>query len=276
MQTSGRVCLHIPSSVSLLSVVGLLICAGGMAAEREHCTYMAKLAEQAERYDEMSNWMAQTVEMASTALNPDEKELTKEERNLISVAFKNSVASRRASWRVIAALESHELENQSTDTAALAGTYRGKVEAELRGISDRIVALLDKQLLPFCRQAEAKVFYLKMRGDYFRYIAEIAAGEAKTSAAKEAAESYGEASALAETELAVTHPMRLGLALNRSVFYFEILNVPEEACTIARQAFESAAAELDNVEEEAYKDSALILQLIRDNLTLWTSAAAAE
>jgi 14-3-3 protein epsilon len=243
-------------------------------AEREHFTYMAKLAEQAERYDEMSSWMAKVVETASSTLNPDEKELSKEERNLISVAFKNAIAARRASWRVVASIENREFANQSADTAALAASYRSKVEGELRTLADRIIALLDNQLLPFCRDPEAKVYYQKMRGDYFRYIAEIAAGEAKTTAAKEAADSYAEASNLADAELPVTHPIRLGLALNRSVFYFEILNVPEEACTVARQAFESAAAELDNVAEDAYKDSALILQLIRDNLTLWTSAAA--
>jgi len=72
----------------------------------------------------------------------------------------------------------------------------------------------------------------------------------------------------------VTHPIRLGLALNFSVFYYEVLNNPEEACKMARQAFEDAIAELDNVSEDSYKDSTLIMQLLRDNLTLWTSDEA--
>jgi len=77
-------------------------------------------------------------------------------------------------------------------------------------------------------------------------------------------------------ELAVTHPIRLGLALNFSVFHYEVLNNPDEACKMARTAFEDAIAELDNVSEESYKDSTLIMQLLRDNLTLWTSDQDAD
>ena len=75
----------------------------------------------------------------------------------------------------------------------------------------------------------------------------------------------------AASELAVTHPIHLGLALNFSVFHYEVLNNPDEACKMARTAFEDAIAELDNVSEDSYKDSTLIMQLLRDNLTLWTS-----
>merc|ERR1711964_781445 len=76
---------------------------------------------------------------------------------------------------------------------------------------------------------------------------------------------------VAQTELTPTHPIRLGLALNFSVFYYEILNSPDRACHLAKQAFDDAIAELDTLSEESYKDSTLIMQLLRDNLTLWTS-----
>merc|ERR1712195_82292 len=104
-----------------------------------------------------------------------------------------------------------------------------------------------------------------------RYKAEYADGDAKSKAADAAKLAYEDAQKVAEKDLAVTHPIRLGLALNFSVFQYEVLSNPDEACKMARTAFEDAIAELNNVAEDSYKDSTLIMQLLRDNLTLWTS-----
>jgi 14-3-3 protein epsilon len=60
------------------------------------------------------------------------------------------------------------------------------------------------------------------------------------------------------------------------VFYYEILNSPDRACHLAKQAFDDAIAELDSLSEESYRDSTLIMQLLRDNLTLWTSSDGGE
>merc|ERR1712154_180055 len=110
-----------------------------------------------------------------------------------------------------------------------------------------------------------------MKADYYRYIAEFKDGDEKKSAAENARLAYTEAQKVADKDLAVTHPIRLGLALNFSVFQYEVLSNPDEASKMARTAFEDAIAELDNVAEDSYKDSTLIMQLLRDNLTLWTS-----
>ena len=87
---------------------------------------------------------------------------------------------------------------------------------------------------------------------------------------------YQEAFDISKKEMQPTHPIRLGLALNFSVFYYEILNNPELACTLAKTAFDEAIAELDTLNEDSCKDSTLIMQLLRDNLTLWTSDSAGE
>merc|ERR1719162_2953879 len=110
-----------------------------------------------------------------------------------------------------------------------------------------------------------------MKADYYRYKAEYTEGVQKTEAAENARKAYEAAEEVASKELAVTHPIRLGLALNFSVFQYEVLNAPEKAQEMARKAFEEAIAELDNVAEDSYKDSTLIMQLLRDNLTLCTS-----
>ena len=109
------------------------------------------------------------------------------------------------------------------------------------------------------------------KGDYHRYLAEFATDEKRVASSKLAHEAYKSASEVSTAELAPTHPIRLGLALNFSVFYYEIMGSPDRACHLAKQAFDDAIAELDTLSEESYKDSTLIMQLLRDNLTLWTS-----
>jgi len=138
-------------------------------------------------------------------------------------------------------------------------------------ICGTILGLLDTNLISAATTGESKVFYQKMKADYYRYIAEFSDGDAKSKAAENARLAYEDASKVAEKDLVVTHPIRLGLALNYSVFQYEVLQNPDEACKMARTAFEDAIAELDNVAEDSYKDSTLIMQLLRDNLTLWTS-----
>jgi len=239
-----------------------------MALSKDECVYMAKLAEQAERYDEMADYMRDVSKLEGG-------ELTVEERNLLSVAYKNAVGSRRASWRIISSVEQKETTKSNTEAASRAGQYRMKVEKELDEICQKILSLLEDHLIskdaPAPGKEESQVFYYKMKGDYHRYIAEYKIDDEKKKASDAARDAYKKAMEIAESGLLVTHPIRLGLALNFSVFYYEVLNLPEEACTMARKAFEDAIAELDNVSEDSYKDSTLIMQLLRDNLTLWTS-----
>merc|ERR1711879_550137 len=189
----------------------------------------------------------------------------------LSVAYKNAVGSRRAAWRIITSVEQKEKSKGNEDNAKFAREYCMKVEAELQKICDTILGLLDTNLIPKASGGESKVFYQKMKADYYRYIAEFTDGDAKAKAVESARVAYEEAKNVAEKDLAVTHPIRLGLALNYSVFQYEVLGSPDEACKMARTAFEDAIAELDSVAEDSYKDSTLIMQLLRDNLTLWTS-----
>ena len=133
-----------------------------------------------------------------------------------------------------------------------------------------MLELLDNFLIAKASSAESKVFFLKMKGDYYRYIAEVETGDDRLSVVEKAEESYSQASEAA-SELKPTHPIRLGLALNFSVFYYEILERSDKACKLAKEAFDDAIAQLDSLEDDSYKDSTLIMQLLRDNLTLWTA-----
>ncbi|KAG2699048.1 hypothetical protein I3843_07G174400 [Carya illinoinensis] len=236
-----------------------------MATAREENVYMAKLAEQAERYEEMVEFM----EKVTAAV--ENEELSVEERNLLSVAYKNVIGARRASWRIISSIEQKEESRGNEDHVATIRDYRSKIESELSSICDGILKLLDSRLIPSASSGDSKVFYLKMKGDYHRYLAEFKTGTDRKEAAESTLTAYKSAQDIANAELAPTHPIRLGLALNFSVFHYEILNSPDRACNLAKQAFDEAIAELDTLGEESYKDSTLIMQLLRDNLTLWSS-----
>ncbi|XP_029982469.1 14-3-3 protein beta/alpha-1 [Sphaeramia orbicularis] len=234
--------------------------------DRSDYIQQAKLAEQAERYDDMADFMKKVTELGG--------DLSNEERNLLSVAYKNVVGARRSSWRVISAL--HTKVDGTDKKQQMIKEYRETVEKELEDICHDVLRLLDEHLISTASPAESQVFYLKMKGDYYRYLAEVASGEGKEKATDNAQKSYTAAYEVSQKDMEPTHPIRLGLALNFSVFYYEILNSPERACNLAKTAFDEAIAELDKLGEDSYKDSTLIMQLLRDNLTLWTSDNAAE
>uniref|UniRef100_A0A671QCX3 14-3-3 protein beta/alpha-A-like n=1 Tax=Sinocyclocheilus anshuiensis TaxID=1608454 RepID=A0A671QCX3_9TELE len=225
--------------------------------DKSELVQKAKLAEQAERYDDMAAAMKSVTE--------GDIELSNEERNLLSVAYKNVVGARRSSWRVVSSIE--QKTEGSDKKQQMVKEYREKIEKELKDICNDVLVLLDKYLIPKATPAESKVFYLKMKGDYFRYLAEVAVGEEKTIIGN-SQEAYKDAFEISKAEMQPTHPIRLGLALNFSVFYYEILNAPDQACKLAKTAFDEAIAELDSLNEESYKDSTLIMQLLRDNLTV--------
>lgn len=228
---------------------------------REDLVQRAKLAEQAERYEDMAAAMKSVTQMG--------EELTNEERNLLSVAYKNVVGARRSSWRVVSSIEQKTEGNERR--VQMIKEYREKIEKELTDCCNEVLDLLSNFLIAKASSGESKVFYLKMQGDYYRYHAEVATGDRRQGVVDQSAKSYSEAFDVAKEKMPPTHPIRLGLALNFSVFYYEIQNAPDKACQLAKQAFDDAIAELDNLNEESYKDSTLIMQLLRDNLTLWTS-----
>ncbi|XXG61091.1 hypothetical protein AAC387_Pa04g2833 [Persea americana] len=241
---------------------------------RDQYVYLAKLAEQAERYEEMASFMDKLViGFGSSTSTSTIAELSVEERNLFSVAYKNVIGSRRAAWRIISSIEQKEESRKNEEHVSLVKDYRSRVESELSDVCAGVIKLLDSHLIPAAGSSESKVFYLKMKGDYHRYLAEFKIGTERKEAAEDTMVAYKAAQDIAAADLAPTHPIRLGLALNFSVFYYEILNSSEKACSMAKQAFEEAIAELDTLGEESYKDSTLIMQLLRDNLTLWTSDA---
>jgi len=262
---------------------------------------LADVAERAERYQDVCFYLK--VIIAHKADNvSDIQPLSQEERNLLSAAFKNVVGSLRQSARQLKekvetfrrnlenegdkdVIAKHQLNIERAEIYA--DMVKGEVIAKCTEVVDLLVNCSDKELDKAHRRIripaksnskatnEEAVFYLKMKGDYYRYMAEVdsekkAKNEAGTLMLFKglAIESYKKAADIAG-ELTETSPIRLGLALNHSVCLYEIMKQPKEAVNVAHNAFNHAIQKLDQLNDQTYKDSTLIMQLLRDNLALW-------
>jgi len=233
-----------------------------MSGTRVENVYMARLAEQAERYEDMVTYMTRVANMGA--------ELNVEERNLLSVAFKNAVGARRVSWRSITSMM--QKEDPANPHMPSITAYKDQVEREMNTKCDEILNLLRKAdgLINLATNSEGQVFYLKMEGDYHRYLAEFSGEQERAAHAANALNAYTRASDLAKTGLPATHPIRLGLALNFSVFYYEVYGRAQEACQLAKASYDEAAPEFDQLNGDQRKDSEAIMLLLRDNLQLWS------
>jgi len=238
-----------------------------MSSKYEKNVYMAMLGEQCNRFEEM-------VEFLENMIKSRDKDLNSDERNLLSIAYKNSVSSKRTALRTVMAYESKEKKKDSSNFLPFIQEYRKKIEDELTVVCQNVLRSIDAYLLKRAEDTEAKVFYNKMKGDYNRYIAEYAQGDLKQKVAEDAKNSYGEATNLVKA-LPPHHPIALGLALNYSVFYDEVLHDHEFACKIAKDTLDKADKELAdvNVENDDYQDAISIINLLRDNLEMWKSEA---
>ncbi|KAH9411759.1 14-3-3-like signal transduction protein [Ordospora pajunii] len=234
----------------------------------EEMLQRANLSDMAERYDDMASEMRLAVALA----HENKHVLNVNARNLFSVAYKNLVSSRRSSWRILCS-EKQKVEGKGSEAVNVIEEKIRMVENELLRFCDEVLDTISTYILSLDdakRNTEYCIFFMKMRGDYYRYKAEVLGGSEHKDVSKCAAESYEEATKKAKP-LPPTNPIKLGLALNYSVFHYEILNDSEKACLIAKGAFDDAIKELDALSEEHYRDSTLIMQLLRDNLTLWAS-----
>jgi 14-3-3 protein epsilon len=228
---------------------------------REEYVYLAKLYERAERFPDMVKAINKFIE-----LNP---KLTKDERNILSAGYKNIISKKRTSFRLLNNMEKKEEKKNSTKIANIR-EIKGAIEKELSQACEEIQKIVDKYLVPNATDSENKVFYLKLKGDYYRYKCELDGKDFEETCNK-AEKVYKEAYEIANKDIPITNSTRLGLALNYSVFYYEIKGLKEEACNIAKNAFDEAMKVLDDLEKSKAKDTLLIVQLLKENLILWSS-----
>ena len=120
---------------------------------------------------------------------------------------------------------------------------------------------------------EAKAFFVKMVGDYYRYIAENAKDAKLEEVKNNALKAYDEANAIS---LPPCNPIKLGLALNFSVFHYEVMKNHSAACKLADESLQNALDKIDELEEDDFRDAKSIIELLKENLTLWKEEEEGE
>ena len=236
-----------------------------MSEKFEKQIYLAMLAEQCSRYEDMMSFLEEMVKMKSN-------DLTSDERNLLSIAYKNTISLDRQAIRTLLAYESKESKKAESPYLEYIKEYKNKVQKELEGLCNKINTTIDQNLLPKAETDEAKVFYHKMKGDYDRYIAENVDGELKKKYADLGLQAYNAALDSAKS-IDYKNPIKLGLALNLSVFYYEVVANKDEACKLAKETLDKAKDALGNVDEDddEAKDAMSIVNLLQENLDMWNS-----
>ena len=220
----------------------------------------AKIAQEACRWDDMVEFMKTIVKLG--------QDLTVEERNLLADAYKNNVGSKRAAWRVIMSIEQNiEGANRKRD---ISREYRAKIEDELKTTCGEILGLIDKHLVNTV-DIENKIFYQKMQGDYYRYISEFTRDTSTVDVFENAKLAYAQALELCRENLSPAHPLRLGTVLNFSVFYYEILEAHDTACDMVKENLTAGQEDLHNLIPSTRNDSTVLLQLLEDNLRIWST-----
>jgi 14-3-3 protein epsilon len=220
--------------------------------------FMARVADQAERYVDMVEFLKDIVKSNSDDVSMDV-------RNLLSVGFKNLISSQRSAWKTVQAIEQNKKYAEYKDDCE---QYRKKIGDELAANCEKVINIIKDESLPKAKDDEAKVFYLKMIGDYYRYTAEAATGDQLAAVTENALKYYNQATEAAKP-LKPYNSTKLGLALNFSVFYYELKNDSAKACTIAEQALNDAKEKIDEMDNEEARDALSIIELLKENLDLW-------
>lgn len=221
--------------------------------DRDEVLLLARIAEQSEQYDDMINILKPYFEAKDL-----DDELSMEERNLLSVAYKNAVGLRRIAWR--AAKKANKVPKFSSYRDNIA-EYLTQLEEEMVDICKDFLSLVTKNLVPRAKHTnnvEELVYFLKLQGDYFRYVAEVSEGDRHNKGVERCLKCYNEGIELAE-EMQPGDPTRLSLQLNFSIFCFESLEEHEQALEMATQAVEEAEEHIPDVEKSKQSESQTIL-----------------
>lgn len=237
-----------------------------MSSERDNSIYTAQILDQTNLPEEMVANMKRVIQ-----LNPD---LNEDERNLLSVAYKNSISQTRKNLRAIKNIIADvESQGQFPNRLNMLQEFRQQMFDELEAICKDLIELVDNALIPAANSSEARVFYEGLKANYYRYICEsIEDMNDRQVVAEKANQSYLAAIEIAKNDIPAYKPSYLGLLLNYSVFLYEILDKKEEAIELSQKTYNESSPLIEENSEQSFHEANVILNVISDNLRIWNEA----
>ena len=234
---------------------------------REELIFLSKLYTKAELYKEVINFIKEFIK-----LNP---KIEKEECDIISTGFKNMISEKRSSWFTLQSMERKE-KKKKKNTIKEIKEIKNHIENEIRETCKELQDLVDKELLPKNEEDEVLVFLYKLKADYFRYICEFAEGNELLDNLIKAEEFYKKAYEIADKKLPIINCNRVSVALNYAIFLYETKKDKKNGFDIAQNTFKESMKFIEDLEKPKYRDTLLIIQLLKENIIFWNSEMGEE
>lgn len=228
--------------------------------------YMAMLAQQCSNYREMLDYLEDIVKQRNRDLSP-------EERNLLSYGYIKYINSKRDSLHKLMAYETTERKKMNSGYLLYLQEYRKDLETELTMECQKITLAIDSLLFKKAEGIEAKIFYKKLKADINRYMCEYAKDESRERVVKDSMSSYQEAIKLAK-DLSLSNALVLGCHLNYCIFFYEVMNERKTAMKMANEIYPKAEKEIEKMDKsgdkyEKYVDAKNVLDLLQKHMDYW-------
>ena len=233
-----------------------------MNQERERDIFMAQVLLHTDRIKDSIKFLKKAID-----INPV---LTIDERNVFNSAYKTLVSTPRKGLREIMLNEQNDEEdNFSQECKNQIQNIKTEVTDELINYCMDLINILDSKIIPATKEIESKVFYYKLKGDYYRYICEVQSDDDREETVEKARESYETALSISKSQLEQYKPTALGLILNYTVFLFEIVKRYDDAISLAEETYRKCIPLLEQNSPRSQTEATTIATLLDNNVKLW-------
>lgn len=226
--------------------------------ELDELSSLAQVSLIAERFEDASKYIEELIKRKKD-------DLTKDEKNAFYNSFKFIINSKRCAWQSANYMEEKE---KDEERKTMIKNYKNILENEIYDICKNVITLINNFLMNKTILDESKIFFLKMKGDYYRYLCEFQSLSENKNYPDESEKNYKMAVELSQN-ISWINPLKLGLYLNYSVFYYEIKKDVKKAMQIAKEAIKNAKKYSDKLKEEDDKDAEMSIQTMKENIIYW-------